>query len=171
MCMRCEKEETKKQEEIAKAYMEYSNRVRRFIQTTIREEKAVEDILQDVFEEAVRKYDAFSIHPNQIGWLYRTARYKMQEYVRKNGYNQHLAISSQDDQEELGGHENGYFACEFNQTLKEVLSDEELQRFKQFFVWGYSVEELATREGVTVNNMRVRLTRLKQKILKEVRDV
>ena len=169
--MQYENEETKKQEEIAKAYTEYSNRVRRFIQSGIREEKAVEDILQDVFMEALRKYDVFSVHPKQIGWLYRTARYKMQEYVRKNEYNQYMVVGGQDECEELGGHENGYFACEFNQTLKEVLSDEELQCFKRFFVWGYSVEELATREGVTVNNMRVRLTRLKQKILKEIRDV
>lgn len=168
--MRYEKEETKKQEEIAKAYTEYSNRVRRFIQSGIREEKAVEDILQDVFMEALRKYDVFSRHPKQIGWLYRTARYKMQEYIRKNEYNQ-LVVSSQEEQEELGRHETGYLASEFNQTLKEVLSDEELQRFKRFFVWGYSVEELANREGISVNNMRVRLTRLKQKILKEIRDV
>ena len=168
--MRYEKEETKKQEEIAKAYTEYSNRVRRFIQSGIREEKAVEDILQDVFMEALRKYDVFSTHPKQIGWLYRTARYKIQEYIRKNEYNQ-LVVSTQNEQEELGGHESGYFASEFNQTLKEVLSEEELQRFKRFFVWGYSVEELATREGISVNNMRVRLTRLKQKILKEIRDV
>ncbi|MBE5892600.1 MAG: sigma-70 family RNA polymerase sigma factor [Lachnospiraceae bacterium] len=166
--MQYEKEEAKKQEGITRAYMEYSKRVRIFIQSGIRDERAVEDILQDVFMEALRKYDVFSVHPKQIGWLYRTARYKMQEYIRKNEYSQHMVVGSQDEHEELGAHENGYFACEFNQTLKEVLSEEELKRFKRFFVWGYSVEELAIREGVTVNNMRVRLTRLKQKILKEI---
>ena len=84
---------------------------------------------------------------------------------------EHRLICWTTEQEELGRHETGYLASEFNQTLKEVLSDEELQRFKRFFVWGYSVEELANREGISVNNMRVRLTRLKQKILKEIRDV
>lgn len=151
------------QQEIEDLYGKYRVNLHIFVSTAVKNTYAVEDIVQDVFLEALKKYDAFKNHPNQIGWLYRTAAYKIKEYERRLH-----AISLVDVEEELNApeDEHGYLETEFKLLLHEELTPEEHRRYNRYFRFGYSVEEIAELEGVTVNNMRVRLSRLKKKLLK-----
>ena len=163
--------ETEKQKVIARAYAENNESLRIYVRACVSSADVAEDIIQEVFMEALRRFDVFSIHPNQIGWLYVTARHKMQEYekhCRRNG----IAVGDIEEEfPEIGERDKGYLYSELYQSIQTVLTSEEMKRFKRYFLWGYTVEEMAEWEGVTVNNMRVRITRLRRKLKEIIKDV
>ena len=155
--------------EIEKLYLENRSKLLTFVKATISNGNVADDIVQDVFVEALRKYEEFKVHPNQIGWLYMAARYKIREYSRKL-----KEIDNWEPPEacqETGEKDGGYLATELNLAIADTLTQEELLRFRRYFLWGYTVEELAKREGVTINNMRVRITRLREKVMKEIEQI
>ena len=45
----------------------------------------VEDVVQETFYEAYRKIDILMVHPNQMGWLYETAKNKRMKLGKKRG--------------------------------------------------------------------------------------
>lgn len=152
------------QKEIEALYGMYRVDLKIFVSTAVQNTYVAEDIVQDVFLEVLKKYDSFKEHPNQSGWLYRTAMYKVKEYERRL---HSLNFVEMDDEEEtLAEGEKGYLETEFKLLLNEELTPEEYRRYVRYFRIGYSVEEVAKLEGITVNNMRVRLSRLKKKLLK-----
>jgi len=149
-------------EEINQLYLAYKSDLQCFVRATIKNESAVEDIVHEVYAEAVKKYEILQDHPNPVGWLYRTAGYKIKEYFRR--LKQIEEISIEEDTVVGGTVEDDYAARELCRTLTEPLDPAETQRFRRYFLWGYTVEELARAEGVTVNYMRVMLSRLKKKV-------
>lgn len=155
--------------EIEKLYMEHRDKLLTFVKITVENENVADDIVQDVFVEALRKYEEFKVHPNQLGWLYLAARYKIMEYSRK--LTQAATWEPAEESQEKGDRDGGYLATELNLAIAEVLTPDELLRFRRYFLWGYTVEELAEREGVTINNMRVRITRLREKVMREVEQI
>ena len=152
---------SKEQKEIELLYMEYRLKLLQFIMATISNREIAEDIVQEVFLEAVRRHDEFSAHPHKIGWLYRTARYKIMECMRRLKQTELLAEKA----EQLENTEEGFSRAEMEMTLYETLTTDELLRFRRYFVWGQNIEEIAQKEQVSENNMRVRLSRLKKKIM------
>ena len=42
-----------------------------------------EEIVQDTFHEALIHIDVLRAHPNQVGWLVNTRKYKILEYKRR----------------------------------------------------------------------------------------
>ena len=163
--------ETEKQKVIAQVYGEMNELLRIYVRTCVSDTDEVEDIIQEVFMEALRRFDVFSTHPNQSGWLYVTARHKIQEHEKRRRRYRIADGDIEDEFSEIGEWDRGYLLCELDQTIQSTLTPEEIQRFKRYFLWGYTVEELAEREGITVNNMRVRITRLRRKLRDIVADV
>lgn len=152
---------------IEAAYVKYRPKLITYIRTGVSGASVVEDILQEVFLTALKKYDVFEDHPNQLGWLYKTASFKIKEYQRKM---QELDMLSIDDEMiEVGDEEYGYLETELDMFAEETLTEEERKCYFRYFHWGYSVEEIAALEGVTVNNMRVRLCRIKKKLLQQAK--
>lgn len=159
-----EKKETSvRQEEFDRLYLKYKSKLLQYVAASIENKNAVEDIVQETFYEAWRKYDTFSKHPNQIGWLYIAAGYKIKEFLRKMGPQDELWM--EDEQEEAAEQESGYSKAEMEIMICETLTEDELLRFRRYFVWGETPAEIAEKENITENNVRVRLSRLKQKIL------
>ena len=163
--------ETEKQKVIAQAYAENNELLRIYVRTCVSNTDVVEDIIQEVFVEALRRYDVFSTHPNQIGWLYVTARHKMQEYEKSCRRSRIVEGDIEEDFLGIGERDEGYLFSELYHSIQSVLTSEEMKRFKRYFLWGYTIEEMAEREGVTVNNMRVRITRLRRKLREIIKDV
>lgn len=144
-------------------YMAYKKKLQIFVSTNVSNQYVADDIVQDVFLELLRKYDSFENHPNQVGWLYRTASYKIREYERRMRIRNEVTI--EEKMQEVCGSDKGYQEIEFKLLIKRILSDEECLRYVRYYIWGYSVEELASLEGVSENNVRVRLSRLRKKIV------
>lgn len=149
--------------EIDRLYVEYKPKLMQFVMATIENKDVAEDIVHDTFYEALRKYDVFKEHPNQIGWLYKAAGYKIKEYLRKMQMRNAVCAES-DVIDEVLDYESGYNEAESQLILYETLTQDELLRFRRYYIWGESAEEIAKKENITENNMRVRLTRLRQKI-------
>lgn len=156
------------QREIARLYAEHREKLRIFVKASVESSSVAEDVVHDVFVEALRRYDVLKEHPNQLGWLYVTARHKVQEYMRKSYHSK--TVDMDESIAEMGERDKGFLETEWNQTITDLLTPDELQRFRRYFLWGYTVEELAIKEGISINNMRVRLNRLKNKLLREIRD-
>lgn len=160
---------TEIQKKIEDVYVKHRTQLITYIRTGVSNASVAEDILHDVFMEALNKYDTFLEHPNQIGWLYNTARYKMKEYQRKLQAVDVLEID--DEVIEIGDRDNGYLQAELELYVQETLTKEERRCYFRHFFWGYSVEEMAELEGTTVNNIRVKLSRLKKKLLQEIKNL
>ena len=163
--------ETEKQKVIAQAYAENNESLRTYVRACVSGADVAEDIIQEVFVEVLRRYDVFIEHPNQIGWLYVTARHKMQEYEKRCRRSRIAEGDIEEEFPEIGERDKGYLYSELYHSIQSILTPEEMTRFKRYFLWGYTVEEMAEWEGVTVNNMRVRITRLRRKLRKIVEDV
>lgn len=79
-----------KTEETAVDHLEFNEMFRRneaivynFIRYRILDKSLAQDVLQETFYLAYKKWDILKDHPNQTGWLLETARYKIQEFNRK----------------------------------------------------------------------------------------
>ena len=79
-----------KTEETATDHLEFNEMFRRneaivynFIRYRILDKSLAQDVLQETFYLAYKKWDILKDHPNQTGWLLETARYKIQEFNRK----------------------------------------------------------------------------------------
>ena len=70
---------------------------------------------------------------------------------------------------EISVEESGYSKVEMDLMICETLSQDELMRFQRYFILGEATAEIAEKENVTENNMRVRISRLKKKMEKAIR--
>ena len=153
---------TAEQEEFAKLYQDNRANLLRFIKVSVRDEMIADDIMHEIFLEALKQKEILRKHPNKSGWLFEVAKYKIMEFDRK--WKAHEMVGIEDEGTDLCEPDEGYNETELKLTLKDLLTEEEYLRFCRYFLWGYSMEKLAGKESVSVNNMRVRITRLKKKI-------
>ena len=165
------KRESEIQNEVAELYVRYRKQIAVFVNihtrgSLIQSTGMVEDIVQDVFLEAVRKYDSFKGHSNPVGWLCQTANYKICECERVL---KKLNTVPFDDLEEVEDENaSSYAELEIKMLFDAAMTEEEKRRFYRYFLWGWSLEEIAEAECTSVKNMRVKLSRLKKKLLQQV---
>ena len=68
----------KVQEELfRKLYDQTYTGLRRFVQYRSRNLHMTDDILQEIYLEMFRHIDELVVHQNQIGWIYKTAEFKI----------------------------------------------------------------------------------------------
>lgn len=132
-----------------------------FIRYRILDKTLAQDVLQETFYLAYKKWDVVKDHPNQAGWLIETARHKIQEVNRK--IKKLECETSLDDQEHIVAKDE-YGKAELDMVLKTELDEEERKRLSRYFVAGYKISEMAKLENISENNMSVRLSRLRSKV-------
>lgn len=148
--------------EFSKLYREYQPFLLRYVSAVVRDKTLAEDIVQETFCEMLDQFEKFRNHPNQRGWLVKTAGYKMREISRKMSSNELVPL--QEDIIQPIKNDIGYEMKELEIVMSEVFDENEREYFLKYYLRGYSVKELAAMEGVSENNMRVRLYRLKEKL-------
>lgn len=153
-------------EEFSKFYSENYEIVFRYVYSMLGESFISEDIVQDTFLEAWRRFDIIRSHPNRVGWLMRTACYKMRNISRREKRRE--TIPYDENLEEAAKEDSGYVERELELFLEKTLNEEERTRFRRYFLWGYTVEEMSDLEGVTKNNIRVRICRLMNKVKEKI---
>ena len=154
-----------KEAEFVKMYEEHYKTVQRYVKTILGSSSFAEDVVQDTFLEAWRKFDIIREHPNQGGWLIRTACYKIRN-IRKR-FNR-LETISLDDGVEPSREDYALETKELDVILEKTLNEEERLRFKRYYLWGYTIPEIARLEGISENNARVRISRVIHKLRKEI---
>ena len=148
-----------------KMYMETYDGLLRYIAYVCRNRDIAEDILQETYFEAFLQYRILLRHDNVKGWLYKTAGYKMRNYMRKY----EKGNVNLDSVQEFGSCEAMYGETEWKMTLHRLLGKEDAEIFWQYFALGCTGSEIATRLGITENCLKVRMHRHRKKVQEELR--
>lgn len=155
--------------EFSLIYQEYQPFLLRYVRAIVKDKDLSEDIVQETFCEVLDQFEKFREHPNQKGWLIRTAGYKMREISRK--MNSKELIPLQEDMIQPIKNDIAYEMKELDIVMSEAFDENEREHFLKYYLRGYSVRELADKEGVTENSMRVKLYRLKEKLRRLISPV
>ena len=114
-----------KTEETAVDHLEFNEMFRRneaivynFIRYRILDKSLAQDVLQETFYLAYKKWDILKDHPNQTGWLLETARHKIQEFNRKiKKLECETSLDDHDDHEYVAAKDE-YGKAELDMVLK-----------------------------------------------------
>ena len=121
-----------------------------------------EDITQEVFMTAWQKWDLVCRHENAKGWLMETAKKKICEHHRRNAREQ--CLLSEEDILRIGREDMEYALVEWKVTLKDNMNMEACRAFLEYYALGFSISWLACRENTNVAALRVKLSRVKNKL-------
>jgi RNA polymerase sigma factor (sigma-70 family) len=168
-------------------------RLRNFIRRRVSDEADVEDVLQDVFYELVKAYDAFTPLRQTTAWLYRVARNRIVDlFRRRNTDRSRLEWPGLDEDGGLrsieawlpapeAGPEAAYARRIILEELDVALEELPLEQREVFIAHeleGRSFKELAEASGLSVNTLLSRkhhavlhLRKRLRSIYKEFADV
>jgi len=150
------------EEKFTEFYKEYYEEIYKYVRHRIPNAQMAEDVVQETFYTAYKKRDVFLEHPYPRRWLLCTARNKVHEICRK--MKRWAAAPLGELSHEIITEEIGYDYKELELAVLRVLSEEDWQMLRGYYLYGVKASELAEQNGITEGNMRVRLTRLKQKL-------
>ena len=126
-----------------------------------------EDIVQETFLEAYRKADILIDHPNVMGWLYTTVKNKMMKMGSKR--EEHCLLDEAFNYRGFAeGKGDGYKEIELAETIKSAVSEEEYEMLCDYYVNGYSSDEVAEKYGIDKGVIRMRISRMKKKLKENV---
>lgn len=145
-------------------YRRYFDRIYQYVHRRIRNAQTAEDIVQETFCAAYMKRHILQEHSQPQLWLLRTAKNKMLELHRSMRYRITVPLEEKKD---LGQEELRYRIKELEVTALATLGTEEWKLVKDYYLYGFTVSELAEEKGITENNMRVKLCRLRKKLREE----
>lgn len=148
-------------EQFTEYYRKYFHGVYQYVHRRILNRQMTEDIVQDTFCMAYIKGRDFLEHSQPQLWLLRTARNKMLELYRKTKYRSTVPL---EEETERGQEELNYEVKELEVSALATLSVQEWKLVKNHYLYGVTISELAEWEGISENNMRVRLSRMKKRL-------
>lgn len=138
-----------------------------FVSRGCSDREFVEDVVQETFLEAYRKIDNLRSHPNEMGWLYNTAKNKRMKLGAKRS---EFYLLSEDSEimEELKSDRDDYGEIEIAETIKNSISEKDYEMFRDYYLNGYSSEEVADKYGVDKGGIRMRMSRMKKKLKDDI---
>jgi RNA polymerase sigma factor (sigma-70 family) len=158
---------TEQDRRLSEIFAEEGERLRNFIRRRVRVEADVEDVLQDVFARLVEANRLLMPIEHVTGWLFRVARNRITDLLRKKRTDSFSETSVEDaDGERLqienllpspeAGPEALYFRSALLDELElalDELPDEQREVFIAHELEGRSFKELAAEGGVNVNTL------------------
>ena len=160
----------------------YQSKVFSIIHGVLRNRNDVEDIAQQVFTKVWFALKGFDFRSSLVTWLYKITVNECYDYLRKQKVRKltYEADLSEDEARRVGDVEDmrssGSLAIDNSMAerqhvmrLMERLSEEERTLLMMKEVDGYSVEELASMNGMNENTVKVKLFRARQKLIKAAR--
>lgn len=130
------------------------------------ESRSAEDVVQDVFYEALCKAVLLETHPNPAGWLWETAKYKVMALKKKASTHEILIYDDTElDEPKV---DINYERVEMNMVLEQTLNQHEREILECFYLKGYSVREMAEREQISEVNFKVKIHRLRKKLMENI---
>lgn len=124
------------------------------------------DVLQEVYLTAYEKIEILSKHENPIGWLKKAAKYKTYHvFERKNKVkelltDENLMALNQKFEDDY----SGLLKCD----LKNILTEDEYNLFYDFYIKGFTLNELAGFRKSTDQALKSKLARIRRKARKQL---
>lgn len=146
-------------------YKTHFRDIYKYVYRLVQNSEVAEDITQDVFCAALDLGEKFMSHENRRGWLMVATKNKLREMRRKMRCHVLLPL---DEKLELEVGESDFREIDLELTALCVLDREDWELVKDYYLGKTTIKELAKKYGITENNMRVRLHRLKVKVRKAV---
>ena len=166
--MHMQKEETTvDHQEFDEMYRKNCAEIYKFIRYRVSDKELAQDVLQETFYIAYKKWDRVHGLSNPTGWLINVAKNKIRE-LNRTLKKLECEVALETDEYVLN--EDGYGKSELDIILVKNLSEEEKSRFVKYFVCGYTISEMARLEKISENNMSVRISRLRDKIAQNISD-
>ena len=162
-----QKEETTNHQEFDEMYRNTYAEIYKFIRYRVTDRELAKDVLQETFYIAYKKWDTVRELSNPTGWLINVAKNKIRE-LNKTLKKLECEVALEAD--EYTVNEEGYGKSELDIVLMGNLTDEEKTRFIRYFIRGCTISEMAKYEDISENNMSVRISRLRDKIARNISD-
>ncbi len=151
-----------------KLYDQTYTGLRRFVQYRSRSLHMADDILQEVYLEMFRHIDELAVHQNQIGWVYKTAEFKIMKLNEVYDRNVSRELGNQDFTEPLTDDDTeGIIQLD---EYRGILKEDELALVMKRYIEGYSYKEIGQMTGNTESGSKMKIMRLITKLRKNIRD-
>ena len=143
--------------------------LRRFVQHRSRNVHMVDDILQEIYLETFRHIEELSTHENQVGWIYKTAEYKIKKLNEVYDRNRSRELSGTDFEEPFI-EDNAEMMIHLD-DYKRILKEDEFALVMKKYVEGYSYKEIGQLTGNTESGSKMKITRLIEKLRKNIGEL
>ena len=120
--------------------------------------------VQETFVLALRFREKLSVSENPVGWLYRALRNTIRHMEReRQAVLLHTLPLDELNEPELARQDR------YDLLEDELRQSDELKLLEAFYVQGYSIRELAQREGISTGACKMRLKRAREKRRKKLK--
>lgn len=142
---------------------EFSSMLRRYISYRIRDNSAVDDILQEVFLRLYKNQEKIAKKEKIKSWLFSVAKNSIVDYYRKQSQNEVLDVETGDvayaDEEDFYDEFSGcvnHFLAQLSSTYSEALRLYELEEF--------SLQEIADMLNMPLSSVKSKVQRGRKKL-------
>lgn len=142
-------------------YTQYLQQITRYVYSHVNDISAADDIISDIFMLACERASELQNHPNKAGWLFSVARNKILEYRRTDS---RIELYGEYSDSFPAGTDDFAYINDIQIYIENKLTHDEYIRFMRYFIWGYSISEMASMENISKDNMSVRINRLRKKL-------
>ena len=119
-------------------------------------ESLAEVAVQETFVCAMEHIDKLLASPNRVGWLYNALKLTIRHIKRE----QYLLLKRTMQLEDVP-EQHLSTADRYSLALHGEEADPELQLLIRFYLYGYTLKELAEEMGLTVGAVKMRISRAK----------
>lgn len=130
-------------------------------------ENLIEDIVQETYCEAYKCREKLYNHPNPVGWLYKTANYIFKNASRRMENNL-LSLELIGESDVIPSIRGGYEAVEWQVLMQDILSQKDSELIYKYYMEGYTSVEIAAQLGISEDNVRMKLSRIRKKMKKNL---
>lgn len=141
--------------------------LKRFVQRKSNNPAMVDDILQEVYLEVFRHIKVLREHVNAVGWVYKTAHNKIKKL--NEIYNRHSIRETTMEEWNCSVEEVGVMEIIQLDEYKSVLKEDEFELLMLKYRDGFSHKELAEITGVTEGSSKMKLSRIINKLKKNIK--
>ncbi len=135
---------------------ECKNAVERFVWFKLSSKADADDILQETYLTAFRKFDTLADKSNFKAWMISIARNKCNDYYRRKAKSVDVSIDELAEQP-LTASRYGYVEQHDVYDTLESLSENDKQIIDLFYIQGYNQSEISQRLNIPIGTVKSRL--------------
>ncbi len=157
----------------------YYKDVFKYLVFTLKNEDRANDVLQDTFVTIYKNIKKVYVHPNQVGYVFKTAQNIAKNY-KKELYKKlsrevnidegiiELRDYNSDIEKTMDSDINEY---DYITDIIESLNDEEIKLYNMYYVENKPMKDIAIALNIEYTALRMKYVRLRRKIKERVKEV